>query len=207
MERILTVGLVGLVLGGCSLYDDPYVKEESTTGVSGLNTPEEILARPEIKSAINLLQIQGYDCNPSFSNAPQSIEGFFEPQRKASFQIAPNPNAGGILPFLALRVENQTSDNYVEVSRLQKDLTDNADEQTIGRAIIRGSDSHFTVYSVQEIHVGDFCRAQRVWVIDGTKNDDGTFTTMDLRIPTEVYTPECVFPDFAESISYSSFGE
>jgi hypothetical protein len=207
LNGVVFGGLVSLMtLGGCP---QPQGIEESTTGVSGMNTPEEILADENVARAIDFLQRQGYNINPSRELSPPNVEGVFEPERNGvSFQIMPNPYAGDILPFIALNIKDQGSDGYVSASRLQLDPADlDSGEQTLGRTIIRGNDRHFTIYSVEGIQAGNVCRAQRAWIIDGTKNDDGTFTTLDLRIPTEIYTPECVFPNYAESISYTTLGD
>jgi len=149
----------------------------STTGVTGLNTPSEIINHPDVAETIRQLEqataslgtpIEPLLFTSSGALDPPHIEGRYNLE---GLQLV--PFEAKLLPG-TWRWSNQTSDNHID-TYYQELLGGSVFQEGVSNVgeIIRGNGSGFTVYSIIEATQGD-CSATGVIIVGGTVQDDGS---------------------------------
>jgi len=163
------------VLGiGCapSYYDyyDYYEDEneyESTTGVPGLNTPDEILDNSNLQQAISRMESFGFDFNLYRTSLnPPKIEGYYHIQEGYRYFPGETPLSKGSWKWYDQR-HNKIKTDYSQFSEGESQTG----VSSYGE-IIRGRGSYFTIYSVLRIKDTSIgCSDRALLVVDGTKNN------------------------------------
>ncbi len=179
----------------------------STTGVPGLNTPQEILSNPAVNNTIQSLSNSvNFIVSPLVNSInPPNIEGNykFKPSQKVPYEAELN---GGDLTW-----SNQTVDNKIQTD--YRELLTGAPGSAVGISrkgeIIRGEQSgDFTVYSVLDqtwyIQTKDItCEFEGVIIIDGEKLLSGNIVGSYFGVPNKVISGPCQFSPVAGLITFN----
>ena len=205
----LGIGVAGLfaLISGCPISPEP-TERYSTTGVHGLNTPNEILNNPDVSDVINQVNDLGYNIRLMVNSVdPPNIEGTYD------------ISGTQIIPFEAelsqgtLTWYNQTYDNYINTTLEQLFGDVSIEAFSVKGEIIRGQANDFTVYSIFDAtwNFGDYgtCKQRSVSIIDGTKDaSTRDIAGMYVGIPVENYNPElCTFFSVAGQFYFSRSGK
>jgi hypothetical protein len=216
---IASLGTLGATLIGCPSNSSPsqpdyidypdspdYPNEPdqtnrySTTGVPGLNTPDEILSNPEVNSTIRELeQVTGMDVNPMRTSIdPPRIVGTYKINGTQKVPFETQLNSG------TFRWYNQTDENTIQSDYNQ--MLYGAQGEAVGSSrkgeIIRGKNNDFTVYSILDntLNFSDYditCKNRSVFIVDGQKVGNDIVGTY-FGVPVENFTPEyCEFMSVA----------
>ena len=181
----IIAGLASLVLPSCfSIIVDSNNTNQmySTTGVAGLNTPDEILQNPYVNNVINRMNEEGAPPRLSRSINPPIISGEYGLEGFRLF-----PNTGSELTPGIFRWKNQTINNYIDTDYSQEfgGVTTQTGTSSIGE-IIRGSGNRFTVYSVLNIRDNlTNCEDVIIFIVDGMQDSNGDVKALYCGTPIE----------------------
>ena len=199
--RKLAVGGLALLLnfgnvGGCPrIPETSTTGNESTTGVEGYSTPGDFLNDRHIQEVVSDVRGEGYKLNLCQGLKPENFEGTY--LRREGYQIMPRNGAPISNAPLAVIIENQSEDNYADITFLRKDLDETGEiSEPRGRTIVRGIGNEATFYSILDVSFEGYNHADFASILELTKNDDGTFQMIEMRLSIKVYS-EGVYPMFA----------
>ena len=166
-------GLASIILAKCS--QSSFQDLTNGTGVSGLNSPSEILSNPYVGFAVREIERRGHSLELSSALNPPVISGKYEISGQQLF-----PQNYSLSPG-TLTWRNQTADNHIDTDYNQ--LVGQSGVSSIGE-IIRGQGNQFTVYSILNINAQSYgCRETAVLIIDGNQDNSGNIKSKYLATP------------------------
>ena len=150
----------------------------SGTGVSGLDTPSQILSNPYVRNAVQTANNFGVYPTLNTEVSPPVISGRYNIEGEQYY-----PDQGAI-SFGTFSMFNQTADNHIRTDYQQLTQSGTSSEGEI----IRGVGNEFTVYSILDVTESG-CIERVVFILDGYQDSNGDIHASYLGTPSQ--QPKC----------------